>query len=89
MAFMAVALLKLALLSGLNRQWLRVGIMLGKAVSPIALGVLFYGVVTPLGALFGLSGKDLLRLKRDIGADPYWIPRKPAGPPPDSMTNQF
>jgi len=36
-----------------------------------------------------LAGKDPLRLKLDSGANSYWIPRKPPGPPPDSMTNQF
>jgi len=39
--------------------------------------------------LVRLTGKDPLRLKLDSGADSYWISRKPPGPPPDSMTNQF
>jgi len=87
--FGAIALLRPALLAGLNRAWIKLGILLGKVVSPIALGILFYGVLTPIGALVRLSGKDPLRLKLDSGADSYWIPRKPPGPPPDSMTNQF
>lgn len=87
--FGAIALLKPALLAGLNRLWLKLGLLLGKLVSPIALGILFYGVLTPIGAVVRLTGKDPLRLKLDSGADSYWIPRKPPGPPPDSMTNQF
>lgn len=87
--FGIVALVRPKLLAGLNRQWLKLGILLGKVVSPIALGILFYGVITPLGAMLRLSGKDPLRLKRDGGAESYWIPRNPPGPPPDSMTNQF
>ena len=87
--FALVALLKPALLSSLNRLWVKLGIVLGKVVSPIALGVLFYGVLTPLGIVMRLAGKDPLRLKLDPDADSYWIARKPPGPPPDSMTNQF
>lgn len=87
--FALAALVKPALLAGLNRLWIKLGILLGRIVSPIALGILFYGVLTPVGAVMRLMGKDPLRLKRDPGANSYWIPREPPGPPPDSMTNQF
>ena len=87
--FALVALHRPALLSRLNRLWMKLGVLLGKVVSPIAVGILFFGVLTPIGILIRLTGKDPLRLKRDSGADSYWIPREPPGPPPDSMTNQF
>lgn len=87
--FALAALLRPSLLAGLNRLWLKLGLLLGKITSPIALGILFYGVVTPLGAAIRLNGKDPLRLKFDHGADSYWIPRDPPGPPPGSMNNQF
>ena len=87
--FAVVALMKPALLAGLNRQWLKLGMLLGKIISPIALGLLFYGVVTPIGVVLRLAGKDPLRLKFDRGAGSYWIRREPPGPSPDSMTNQF
>jgi hypothetical protein len=87
--FALVALAKPALLARLNRLWMKLGILLGKVVSPIALGILFYGVLTPLAVVIRLTGKDPLRLKLDPGTDSYWILRKPPGPPPDSMTNQF
>ena len=87
--FAATALLKPALLAGLNRLWLKLGLLLAKIVSPVVLALLFYVTVTPVGLLMRAAGKDPLRLKLDPGADSYWIPRKPPGPPPDSMTNQF
>ena len=87
--FAIIAIWKPALLAVPNRLWTKLGVLLGKVVSPIALGILFYGVITPIGAVMRLAGKDALRLKLDSGADSYWIPRKPPGPPPDSMTNQF
>lgn len=88
-AFALAALAKPAWLGGMNRLWIKLGVLLGKVVSPIALAILFYGVLTPLGIVMRLAGKDPLRLKPDPGAASYWMPRDPPGPPPDSMTNQF
>ena len=87
--FALVALTKPELLAGLNRLWTKLGILLGKIIGPVALAIVFYGVLTPIGALMRLTGKDSLRLKRDRGADSYWVGREPPGPPPDSMSNQF
>ena len=87
--FSLLAMAKPALLAVPNRLWTRLGILLGKVVSPIALGVLFFGAITPMGAFMRLIGKDPLRLKLDATADSYWIQRDPPGPAPNSMTNQF
>ena len=88
-AFAAVAVLRPGLLAHPNRLWSRLGVLLGMLVSPIALGALFYLAFVPIGLLMRLAGKDPLRLRRDAGSASYWIPRRPPGPPPDSMTNQF
>ena len=88
-AFAASAIACPRLLSGLNKLWTKLGILLGNVISPIALGILFYAVLTPLGLAIRMTGKDSLRLKRDPGADSYWIPREPPGPPPNSFSNQF
>jgi hypothetical protein len=87
--FGLVAAVRPVLLAGLNRWWIKLGVLLGKIVSPVALGILFYVVLVPIGLLMRVLGKDPLRLKREAGAQSYWIPRTPPGPPPDSMTNQF
>src|SRR5438309_1267526 len=58
--FALVAVVRPALLARLNRWWMKFGVVLGKVVSPIALGILFYGVFTPISALIRLSGKDPL-----------------------------
>lgn len=87
--FAMVAVARPALLANLNRLWIKLGILLGKVVSPIALGIVFYGVLVPIGVAMRLAGKDPLRLKHDVNAPSYWIPREPPGPPPDSMNNQF
>ncbi len=87
--FALVVLVKPALLAGLNRLWMKLGVLLGKVVSPIALGILFYVVITPIGVVIRLTGKDPLHLKFNPDTDSYWIPREPPGPPPGSMNNQF
>lgn len=85
----AIAAAKPGLLARANRLWIRFGVVLGNVVGPLAVGVLFYTIVAPLGFVMRLTGKDPLRLNLDRAADSYWIARKPPGPPPDSLTNQF
>ena len=85
----AIAAFKPALLARPNALWTKLGVLLGNVVGPIAVGILFFGVVTPLGVIMRLTGKDPLRLKLDRGAGSYWILREPPGPPPKSMKNQF
>jgi hypothetical protein len=88
-AFAAVAQLRPALLAVPNRWWMKLGLLLGRIVAPIALGVLYYGALTPIGALMRLTGKDPMRQKLEREAPSYWMPRTPPGPPPDSINNQF
>jgi hypothetical protein len=88
-AFALVAIVKPGLLAGLNRWWMKLGLLLGAIVSPIALGVLFYAVFTPIGFVIRLTGGDPLRLARDTTAASYWRGREPPGPPPQSMDRQF
>ena len=84
-----VAVVRPSILAPLNRLWMRFGLLLGKIVSPIALGIVYYLVLTPVGILLRIQGKDPLRLKPDKDKTSYWIPRLPPGPPPGSMTRQF
>jgi hypothetical protein len=87
--FALITLLAPALLALPNRLWLRLGFLLNRIVSPLALGLMFYVVVTPTGALMRLFGKNSLRLRRDQGEASYWVKREPPGPKPDSLNNQY
>lgn len=87
--FALVALTKPALLTKLNQLWMKLGLLLGKIVSPIALSILFYLIITPIGLMIRIKGKDPLRLKFDPNVNSYWIPRDPPGPPPGSLNNQY
>jgi hypothetical protein len=87
--FGALALAAPAILGPLNWVWKHVGLMMGKVMNPIILGIMFYGVMTPIGLLMRWRGKDLLRMKRDGDAASYWIERDPPGPAPETMRNQY
>jgi hypothetical protein len=87
--FLVLALLRPGVLAPLNRIWAAIGLLLHKVVSPVALAVMFFGVLTPTGLLMRLFGKDPLRLRRDRAAASYWIERAPPGPTAESLRNQF
>lgn len=87
--FLTVALLLPSALAILNRLWMRLGLLLNRIVSPIALGIVFLLSVLPVGLMMRALGKDPLRLKRDPSANSYWIPRDPPGPDPKTMNHLF
>ncbi|WP_395667054.1 SxtJ family membrane protein [Methylocella sp.] len=87
-AFLVVALAAPRLLGPLNRAWFKFGLLLSRIVSPIVMGLMFYGGVTPLGWIMRKRGADLLRLKLDPSAGTYWIERG-ASEGRGGMTKQF
>ena len=87
--FLLLAALVPTILAPANRAWTKFGLLLHNIVSPLALGILFFLVVTPPGLLMRLFGKDPLRLRFDPAATSYWIKRDPPGPAADSLNNQF
>jgi hypothetical protein len=84
-----VSLFAADILAPLNRAWTRFGLLLGKIVAPVVLGLLFFLSIVPIGLIMRARGKDLLRLKFDRSARSYWIERTPPGPPPETMRKQF
>jgi len=75
-------------LQPLNELWLRFGLLLGKIVSPIVLGLIFFLLITPVSWIGRWRGRDALALrKRDVTS--YWVERQPPGPAPDSFVNPF
>lgn len=87
--FMVLALAWPRSLSWLNRAWMRFGMLLNRIVSPVAIGVVYYLALVPMGLVMRAFGKDPLRLKFDPAAASYWISRKPPGPNPQTMKDQF
>ncbi len=83
--FLALGILNSKLLSPLNFAWMKLGEILGKIIAPIVMSLIFFIVITPIGLLTRLTGKDLLKLKFSK-KNSYWIKRnKTLG----SMKRQF
>lgn len=87
--FLIVALTSPGVLGPLNRVWTNFGLLLHRIVSPVAIGILFFGVVTPISFMMRALGKDPLRLRLDQTAASYWIERIPPGPAAESLKSQF
>ena len=73
------------LLSPLNKILFKFGIFLGKMISPVIMGAIFFLVVTPIGIIMRLFGKDILNLKYQ-NIKSYWIEKNG---PKSKMKNQF
>jgi hypothetical protein len=71
--FLIITIIRPNLFTFLNRSWIRFGTFLGKIISPIVMGFVFFFVVTPIGILVRILKKDVMGLKR--GASSYWINR--------------
>ena len=83
--FLVLGLLNSKVLIPLNKIWFKFGIILGKIISPIIMGIIFFFVVTPIGLIMRILGKDLLNLKYNNNKT-YWIEKTG---PKSKMKNQF
>ena len=83
--FLFLGLVNSKILNPLNKLWFKFGIFLGKIVSPLVMGIIFFLVVTPIGLLMRLLNKDLLNLRFNNNGS-YWIEKTE---PKSKMKNQF
>ena len=83
--FLVLGTLNSKILTPLNNSWYKLGIFLGKVISPIVMAVIFFGVITPIGLLMKILKKDLLNLKFNNDKS-YWIKKNE---PKSKMNKQF
>ena len=83
--FLVLGLLNSSVLSPLNKAWFKFGLLLGSIVSPIVMGLIFFGVITPIALIMKFLRKDLLSLKQNNNST-YWIEKNG---PKSTMKNQF
>ena len=83
--FLGLGLINSKILTPLNRLWFKFGLLLGKFISPLIMGIIFFVVVTPIGIIMRLLNKDLLGLKYNK-KETYWIDKTG---PKSKMKNQF
>ena len=83
--FLVLGLINSKILNPFNKFWFKFGIFLGKIISPLVMGIIFFLVVTPIGLIMRLLNKDLLKLKFNK-TNTYWIEKTE---PKSIMKNQF
>jgi len=72
--FLILGLINSEFLTPLNQLWFKVGLLLGKLISPIVMGLVFFIVVTPTGLIMKLLKKDILKLRKN-SSKTYWVER--------------
>ena len=83
--FLILGIMNSSILTPLNKIWFRFGIFLGNLIAPVVMGIIFFFVVTPIGLIMRLLGRDLIKLKKNNDSS-YWIEKKDIK---SSMRNQF
>tara|TARA_B100000902_G_scaffold393853_1_gene448941 strand:+ start:545 stop:928 length:384 start_codon:yes stop_codon:yes gene_type:complete len=83
--FLILGILNSKILSPLNKIWFKFGIILGKIISPLVMGIIFFVIVTPIGILMRFLKKDLLNIEFNKNKS-YWIEKNE---PKSKMKNQF
>ena len=85
-SFMLITLAEPSLLKPLNQAWFKFGLALGAIVSPLAMGIVYFLVITPVGLLRQAFAADPLARRFEPTAKSYWIKRSDQD---SSMEDQF
>ena len=83
--FLILGLINSKILTPLYRLWIKLGYFLGYFVSPIIMGMIFFLIISPVGIIMRLFGKDTL-MKKYSKKSTYWIQREKKI---NSMKKQF
>ena len=83
--FLVLGLLNSKILYPLNQIWFKFGVFLGRIISPLIMAIIFFFVVTPIGLIMRILGKDILNLRYNTKKT-YWIEKTG---PKSKMKNQF
>ena len=85
--FLFLGIINSILLSPLNYIWFKFGLFLGKFISPLVMGIVYFIVVFPTFLLIKLFKKNYLNLKYDNSKESYWITNE--SDEDKNMKNQF
>lgn len=80
--FLIITLLKASLLLPLNKLWMQFGLILGRIISPVVLGIIFFGLITPYSVIIRMLGRDELHLRK-VKNKSHWIHRSQDSPQTD------
>lgn len=77
------------LLKPMQKIWMTFAVIIGFFVTRIILGILFYFVITPVGIIMKISGKDILDINFNDKSDSYWIKRNNKNLNKESYEKQY
>ena len=83
--FLLLGIINSKILTPFNKLWMKFGLLLGKIVSPIIMGVIFFFVITPISFILKIFKKDVLNLKKN-NTKSYWVEKDKIK---SKMKNQF
>ena len=86
--FATISLFKDNLLLPLNKLWMYFGMLIGRIMSPIILGMLFFFLITPIGIGMRIFRRDELRLK-PLSTQSLWKLRNQEDLDGNSFNQQF
>jgi len=69
------------------RVWMRFGLLLNRITTPIILGMVYYVVITPTGAVMRLLHRDAMAKRFDDTINSYRIPSRK--PPKQNLEKPF
>ena len=72
--FLILGIINSKILTPLKKGWIKLGEILGRVIAPIVMGFIYFIIITPIGILMRLIGKDLLNTKFNKDKS-YWIKR--------------
>jgi hypothetical protein len=73
----------------LYRAWMLAAVPIGWTVSHLVLAIAYYGVLTPIGLVMRLVGRDPMQRAFDRAAPTYWIERPRREPDPRRAFRQY
>tara|TARA_Y100000996_G_C22553897_1_gene654767 strand:+ start:322 stop:717 length:396 start_codon:yes stop_codon:yes gene_type:complete len=75
--FLVSSLVNPGILVSANKLWFKFGLLLGRIISPLIMGIIFFLIFCTLAILMRLFGRDELKVKV-IDKNSYWIKRRHA-----------
>lgn len=78
--FALLGLIAPRVLAPVERAWMALAAVLATVMTHVVLTLTFALLITPMGLVIRLLGKDPLQLKRDPGRESFWEPVEPDGP---------
>ena len=87
--FLMVGFVLPSVLRPIYRFWMLIAFLIGGVVSRIILTALYYLVITPIGLVSRIIGKDILDEKYDKNRESYWIKKNYSGIPIEQYKKMF